>query len=522
MNDHSGEHESLWMATEIVPHFPPLNEDTTADVCIVGAGIAGISTAYMLSLEGKSVVVLDDGDIGSGETERTTSHLSNAFDDRYCEVARMHGEHAAQLIADSHSTAIARIEANAVKEKINCEFERLDGFLFVAPGESTAILERELEACHRAGLMDVEWVESAPINSFNTGPCLRFPRQGQMHPTKYLHGLAQAFVRRGGRIYCGTHVAKIESGDPGRVRTSSSRTVEASSVVVATNSPVNDKVAIHTKQAPYRTYVIGARIPRDSVRRALYWDTLDPYHYVRLQRNNDAFGEEYDVLVVGGEDHKTGQLPELGTPFANLENWARHRFPMMQDIEFRWSGQVMEPTDGLAFIGRNPGDTDNIYICTGDSGQGMTHGTIASILLTDLIAGRPNEWSTVYDPSRVTMKSVGEFARENLNVARKYGQWLLPGEVRTVDEIPPDSGAIIRRGMVKVAVYRSKNGELYEKSATCPHLGCILQWNNIEKSWDCPCHGSRFEKFGAVVNGPSIHDMKAVKSHFEEEVPREQ
>lgn len=519
MNDHAGEHESIWMTTSTAPHFPPLNEDTIADVCIVGGGIAGISTAYMLSLEGKSVVLLDDGDIGSGETERTTAHLSNAIDDRYFEIARMHGEHAAQLVADSHTTAISRIEANISKERIQCDFERLDGFLFVSPGESIAILERELEACHRAGMMDVEWVERAPVETFNTGPCLRFPRQAQFHPTKYLHGLALAVIRRGGRIYCGSHVVKIENGHPATVRTSAARTVEASAVVVATNSPVNDKVAIHTKQAPYRTYVIGARVPKNSVRRALYWDTMDPYHYVRIQPGREQ--DSFDFLIVGGEDHKTGQLPELGSPFANLETWARARFPAMDDIEFRWSGQVMEPADCLAFIGRNPGDAENIYICTGDSGQGMTHGTIASILLTDLISGRPNEWAKLYDPARVTMRSAGEFARENLNVARKYGHWFLPGEVASVNDIPPDSGAIIRRGLTKIAVYRSRNGEFYERSAVCPHLGCVVQWNNIEKTWDCPCHGSRFEKFGAVVNGPSIHDLKAVKSHFEEEVQRE-
>ncbi len=521
MNDHSGEHESIWMATSKVPQFPSLTEDTRADVCIVGAGMAGISTAYMLIREGKTVVVLDDGQIGSGETERTTAHISNAFDDRYFEGERMHGQRASQLVADSHTTAISRIEFNAFSEKIDCDFKRLDGFLFVPKGESTNILERELAACHRAGLMDVEWVERAPIDSFNTGPCLRFPRQGQFHPMKYMQGMAQAAVRKGARIYCGTHVKEIKSGSPAKIITTSGHTVEAASVVVATNSPVNDRVAIHTKQAPYRTYVIGARVPLGSVRMALYWDTLEHYHYVRLQHNVDQFGLEYDVLIIGGEDHKTGQLPELGTPFANLEKWAFERFPMIQGIEFRWSGQVMEPTDALAFIGLNPGD-ENIYICTGDSGQGMTHGTIASILITDLILGRQNDWAKVYDPSRVTIRAAGEFTRENLNVAKKYGQWLIPGEVASVDEIPPDSGAIIRRGLTKIAVYRSKNGELYEKSAVCPHLGCVLQFNNIEKTWDCPCHGSRFEKFGAVVNGPSIVDMKEVKSHFEDEVHHEQ
>jgi len=357
------------MKTADVPPFPALEQNLTCDVCVVGAGIAGISTAYLLSREGKSVVVLDDGQIAAGETERTTAHLTNAFDDRYCMMEKLHGERGAQLIADSHTTAIARIEANVLEEKIECNFQRLDGFLFVPNGQSKNILDDELAACHRAGLMDVEWVDRAPFDHFDTGSCLRFARQAQFHPLKYISALAEAITRDGGKIFCGTHVENIESGTPTSVTTDAGKVVHAAHLVVATNSPVNDKVAIHTKQAPYRTYVIGARIPRGSVRKALYWDTMNPYHYLRLQTKLTESGESaYDVLIVGGEDHKTGQPSELGAPFQNLEKWMREHFPMIEGIEFRWSGQVMEPVDGVAFIGRNPLDSDNVYICTGDSG----------------------------------------------------------------------------------------------------------------------------------------------------------
>jgi nitrite reductase/ring-hydroxylating ferredoxin subunit len=289
-------------------------------------------------------------------------------------------------------------------------------------------------------------------------------------------------------------------------------------------------VAMHTKQAAYRTYVIAARIPQGSVRRALYWDTLIPYHYVRTQTKTAPDGEVYDVLIVGGEDHKTGQpgevflegdefhkgrkSNEVSAPFMNLEKWTRERFPI-EEIEFRWSGQVFETVDHVAFIGRNPGNK-HVYIATGDSGMGMTHGTIASILLTDLIAGRPNEWESLYDPSRKTLRSMKQFARENLNVAGRYAEWLQKGEVSSVEEIAPDSGAVLRRGLSKLAIYRSKNGEIYECSATCPHLGCVVHWNNVEKTWDCPCHGSRFDKFGSVVNGPAISDLKVLKAREEE------
>ena len=281
--------------------------------------------------------------------------------------------------------------------------------------------------------------------------------------------------------------------------------------MVATNTPVNDLVAIHTKQAPYQTYVIGARVPRGSVTRGLYWDTPDPYHYVRIETVGEG-AKAYDLLIVGGEDHKTGQKDDAGRRFGALERWTRHRFPMVEGIEYRWSGEVMEPVDGLAFIGRNPMDSDNVFIATGDSGNGMTHGTIAGMLLTDMIVGRKNAWEKIYDPSRISLRSLGEFAKENLNVAVQYTDLVLAGDVDSVDEIKPNSGAIISRGLHKVAVYRDPDGEVHEFSAVCRHLGCIVNWNSLEKSWDCPCHGSRYDALGHVTQGPANSDLEEVKS----------
>ena len=267
--------------------------------------------------------------------------------------------------------------------------------------------------------------------------------------------------------------------------------------MVATNTPVNDWVAIHTKQVAYRTYVIGMKVAKGSVTKALYWDTPNPYHYVRLQDVGD-----HEVLIVGGEDHKTGQADDADERFARLEGWTRERFPAAEEVEFHWSGQVMEPIDGLAFIGRNPGD-QNIYVVTGDSGNGMTHGTIAGILLTDLIRGRENKWETLYDPSRISMKAAPEFAKEILNVTAQYGDYATAGDVDRVEEIAAGTGALMRHGLKKVAVYRDSHGELHKCSAICPHLGCIVDWNSAEKTWDCPCHGSRFDPYGKVLNGPA-------------------
>jgi glycine/D-amino acid oxidase-like deaminating enzyme/nitrite reductase/ring-hydroxylating ferredoxin subunit len=496
----NGRTTSLWMATTRMRQEDPLASDAHADVCIVGAGIAGLTTAYLLTREGKRVVVVDDGPTAGGETCRTTAHLVSALDDRFYHLEGLHGADGARLAAQSHAAAIDRIERIVDDERIDCDFVRLDGYLFVPPGDDLTQLDDELRAAHRAGLADVSRVDRAPVDTFDTGPALRFPRQGQFHVLKYLNALADAAKRKGARIYNGTHVHGIEGGTDAHVETSHG-VIRASAIVVATNSPVNDLVAIHTKQAAYRTFVVGARVKRGSVPQLLLWDTPDPYHYVRLQRVDG-----HDVLIVGGEDHKTGQANDAEARFDRLRQWTRERFPV-EDFEFQWSGQVMEPVDSLALIGRNPLDSDNVYVATGDSGNGMTHGTIAGMLLTDLIVGRENPWTNLYDPSRKTLGAIKEFARENVNVAAQYADLVTPGEVDDVKEIRPGEGAILRRGLTKVAVYRDDGGALHERSAVCTHLGCIVQWNSAERTWDCPCHGSRFHTDGHAVNGPAVQPL---------------
>ncbi len=366
-------------------------------------------------------------------------------------------------------------------------------------------------AVHKAGLTDIEKVERVPWDSYDTGPALRFPHQAQFHPLKYLAGLAKGIEANGGRIFTHTHATEIEGGKQARIDTSGGGVVTAGAVVVATNTPVNDRLSIHTKQAAYQSYVIGARIPLGSVTRGLYWDTPDPYHYIRIEtvgKGDDA----YDLLIVGGEDHKTGQEDDANKRFAALERWTRHRFPMVEAIEYRWSGEVMEPVDGLAFIGRNPSDEKNVFIATGDSGNGMTHGTIAGILLCDLIMGRKNPWESLYDPSRITLRSLPDFLKENLNVARQYADLVLGGDVKSSDEIKRGSGAVIARGLHKVAVYKDPKGEVCERSAVCPHLGCIVNWNTMENTWDCPCHGSRFDAKGKVFQGPANSNLEEQKA----------
>jgi glycine/D-amino acid oxidase-like deaminating enzyme/nitrite reductase/ring-hydroxylating ferredoxin subunit len=480
-------------------------------VCVIGAGIAGLTTAYLLTKEQKSVALVDDGSLAGGMTLVTTAHLSNAIDDRFVNIEYWHGEEGSRLAAESHTAAIHRIETIVDDLKIDCDFRRLDGYLFLAPGHEEKMLDDELAAARRAGVVGVEKLSQAPLE-YDTGPCLRFPNQGRIHPLKYLAAVAKAIKRRGCRIFTNTHVDQVEGGSPVKV-TAGRHEIRAGAVVVATNVPINDRLVIHTKQAPYMTYVIGAHVPRGSVTDALYWDTLTAYHYVRLQPLDDSDqsnGGPHDLLIVGGEDHKSGQADDTEQRHARLEAWARARFPQLQDVAFVWGGQCMETVDGLAFIGRNPLDEENVYVATGDSGMGITHGTIAGMLLTDLICGRENPWARLYDPRRKTLRAARAFAAEQANVALQYADWLTGSEVSSVEEIAAGSGAVMRRGVSKVAIYRDADGQIHERSAVCPHLGCIVQWNAAESTWDCPCHGSRFDPLGKVLNGPSNVDLRAV------------
>ena len=500
--------QSVWAETQM-PRCQRLSSNVEADVCIVGAGIAGLTTAYLLAQSGKSVVVLDDGPVASGMTQVTSAHLSDAIDDRFTRIERWHGERGAFLAAESHTAAISRIESIAHELGIDCDFVRLNGYLFLAPGDEQELLDKELAAARRAGLA-AEIITRAPMD-YDTGPAIQFPNQARFHPLKYLRGVADAIKQSGGRIFTNSHADHIEGGDKAHVDVGPHR-VSAGAVVVTTNCPVNDMFAIHTKQAPYMTYVIGARVPKGTVTDALYWDTLDAYHYVRLQPMPAANGHAaYDLLIVGGEDHKSGQADDTEQRHARLERWAEQHFPTMEGVEFTWAGQCMETIDGLAFIGRNPMDKDNVFIATGDSGMGLTHGTIAGMLLADLILEKRNPWETLYDPSRKPIRAAVNFTRESVNVAAQYLDWLTSGEVKSAHEIKPGNGAVLRRGLQKIACYRDGNGKVHEMSAVCPHLGCIVQWNGAEASWDCPCHGSRFDKHGKMINGPANVDLSPIE-----------
>jgi glycine/D-amino acid oxidase-like deaminating enzyme/nitrite reductase/ring-hydroxylating ferredoxin subunit len=541
----SGINLSSWFSNNTTSvKFEKLNKNISVDVVIVGGGIAGLSTAYILSKTGKLVAVIDDGYVGSGETGHTTAHITQALDDRYFNLEKMFGNEGARLAAESHTAAISFIETIVFEEKIECDFERLDGYLFLGPEDEKDTLQKELEATHRAGL-DTKLVIKPPITSSDLGASLRFPNQAQFHPLKYLQGLTKSILNRNGNIFTQTHVQDVSTNG---VKTSDGFQIDAKHIVIATNAPIVDKISkIYDKQVPFRTYAIAAKIKKGTVPKALYWDTgksdsksdIKPYHYVRIQNIDDTDNcdksnnselkainadSSYELLIIGGEDHKTGYESDMEERHSRIIDWAKQRFPI-QEVIHKWSGQVMEPIDSLAFIGLNPegnqgiesSTNNNIYICTGDSGNGITHGTIAGILISDLISGKQNKWSNLYDPSRnvnanqkkiknnykTNSNNSNQNKEDNLNTINKAQNQSF------IDSLLLEQGAIIEEDSENpIAVYKDKTGKINKFSAKCTHLGCTVTWNPLEKSFDCPCHGSRFLYSGKVINGPANSELE--------------
>ena len=496
---------SLWMGTKVLDDAPVLDKTEKADVVIVGSGIAGMSVAYEIARTGKDVVILDRGPIGKGMTSRTTAHLTAQCDDGFHQLIDRRGEEFAKAWYQSQAASIDRIEVNQKDLGINCDFRRLEGHLFHAPGTDLAIIDREYDATRAVG-MKVFREQGVPFAGQEETPSLRYPDQATFHPLKYLAGLAAAIRKAGGRFYADTTVENIEEDENGvTIMTASGHSVTAKHAVVATNSPINDRYAIHTKQAPYRTYAMAFSVRRGALPDGLYWDTLEAYHYVRLQP-----GRNSDYLIVGGGDHKTGEADDADARFLALEAWMRNLLPALGKEKHRWSGQIQDTIDYCAFIGLNPGNK-HTYVSTGDSGQGITHGAVAGVLISDLILKRESPWRDVYDPSRKPVMAVGTFASENLTVPKNFAEYVAPGEKSSWDELKPGEGAIVRKGLSKVAAYRDDQGKLFLRSARCPHLGCHVHWNSFERCWDCPCHGSQFAPDGTALNGPAFSALEEIK-----------
>lgn len=500
---------SLWMSVAVAGNARPLKGRKSGDTVIVGSGIAGLSVAYKLAVAGQSVIVVDRGPIAGGMTSRTTAHLAPICDDGVSQLTRLRGEDMARLFQQSQEAAVDRIEAIVKERNIACNFRRLDAFLFPALGmerkEAQDQLRREFDAVRKAGGA-VERVKGVPLKGFEDAPVLRYPRQATFHPLKYLNGLVKAIEERGGLIFSNSAVTEIEELDDSVRVTTGGGSVTAAHAVFATNAPINNRVALHSKMAPYRTYAMAFTLPRGTLPDALYWDLADPYHYVRL---NPGPGST-DYLIAGGADHKSGEADDGDVRFEAIEAWIRSLVPALGKEVNRWSGQVLDTIDYCGFIGSNPG-SKHVYVSTGDSGQGMTHGALAGILLKDLIVSGTSPWHPVYDPSRIPVGGIANFVSENVTAIKNFAEYLLPGELGGIAELKPGEGGIIRDGMRKIAACRDLDGKVHLCSAVCTHLGCHLHWNSTEQCWDCPCHGSHFAPGGAVLNGPAIAPLEKVQ-----------
>ena len=498
---------SPWLEGVTLASTKPLSHTEGCDVCVVGGGIAGLTTAYLLAESGRSVVLLEANDtVASGETAFTTAHLSWVIDDRFAHLASVRGDDVARIGAGSHRSAIDFIREVVTRERIDCDFERVDGYLFNGETNVSIDLDREEESLRKLGI-EYERVAASPLPGLTAGPCLRFAGQAQFHPLKYLAGLTTALHERGGVIHTGTRVESISGGTPCQVKTSNGQTLSAKAVVVATGSPFDSGVVLHTKLAAYNTYAVGLEVPAGTVPHALFWDMEDPYHYVRVQPGGT--GSSTDLLIVGGEDHKTGQADDQAARWDRLVAWTRKRVPQAGAVKHHWSGQVFETPDGLGLIGRAPWG-ENIYVITGDSGMGMTHGTLGGRLVTTLIRGESDPLARVFDPNRWMPGALKTLFQENANVVAQYTDWLTGGDVSSIDQIPPGQGAVVRCGLTKHAVYRDEKGTATEMTSVCPHMGGLVRWNPGEKTWDCPCHGSRFSATGEVMHGPAVEGLKLV------------
>jgi glycine/D-amino acid oxidase-like deaminating enzyme/nitrite reductase/ring-hydroxylating ferredoxin subunit len=492
------------MEVEVAPNATPLQGDKECDVVIIGAGIAGISTAYELATEGARVLVIDRGKIAGGITARTTAHLAPLCDDLTSAMIGLRGEEISRLFYESQAAAIDRIEKIQNKESIDCDFRRLDGYLFQALNTDSKIIEDELDAVRKVGA-PVHRLVGVPFSHCEQQHVLRYPRQGTFHPLKYLKALAATVEAKAGTLHADTVVESIEERDDGKVVVSTAGgKVVARAAVVATNSPIMDRFALHTKMAPYRSYAMAFSIRKGAIPDALYWDTLDPYHYVRLQPGE----RQTDHLIVGGGDHKSGEADDAEVRFQALEAWTRNLIPAVQEVTHRWSGQILDTIDYAGFIGKNPG-SENIYVHTGDSGQGITHGVVGAMINSALIQGRGSKWAEVYAPSRKTPAAIGNFVKENITAVKNFAEYLAPGELSAVSDLKAGHGAIIRHGLSKIAAYRDSAGKLYARSAACTHIGCHLHWNSFETCWDCPCHGSHFAFDGTPLNAPAVSPLAA-------------
>jgi glycine/D-amino acid oxidase-like deaminating enzyme/nitrite reductase/ring-hydroxylating ferredoxin subunit len=488
----------VWYEGAEALQLPPLDGDTSCDVCIVGAGITGLTLAHQLVAAGRSVVVVEARTVAGGVTGRTSGHLTAVLDRDLVSLRRKFGQEGLLSVLQGSMAAIDHIEQVCRAEGMQSAFRRVPGTRYSEKSDEADTLRAETEVARACGL-DASFHEAAELPFARAA--MRVENQGQLNAVWYTRGLARAIVARGGRIFEDTRVVGVQDGPTCVVETERGR-VTAGAVVLASHTPISLRVPMHTRIAPYMSYVLGATLTGPPPA-GLWWDTMEPYHYTRTCELPDG----RTILVIGGEDHKTGQEPDTRARYTALETYARARFPIAQ-VEYAWCDEVFESTDGLPYIGRL-GTHENLYAATGYAGNGLTFGTLGALGLANLLLGGEGKAIAHVRPQRVGgLGALGDYAKENANVAwHMVADRLRAGG--SLDDLPNGEGRTVRVGTQSVAVFRDDRGVLHTRSAVCPHLGGVVQWNRADCTWDCPLHGSRFAATGEMIEGPATRDLPA-------------
>lgn len=505
MAERDGNHESIWQSGLTGTNYPPeiFNPQKTYDVLIAGGGITGLTTALLLQKQGKSCLIAEARSIGFGTTGGTTAHINTFADTTYAEVEKGFGEEAAVLFAKAIRGAVRTIEDFVYTYNIACDFELKTGYVYAENEKQAKELDELYESALKAGVA-ARVVPKAPT-PLPTAKVVEFEHQAQFHPLKYLSALYLEFIKLGGVVLEHTLIQEIRSEEHLHLAIAPDARIHAKNVVYATHIPPGGVNLLHFLCAPYRSYVLAVTLKNDLYPEALLYDMQDPYHYFR---SHTIDGKKY--LIVGGNDHKTGHSsPERA--FQELEAYVRGYYDV-DTVAYRWSSQYYVPADGLPYVGPLPGASPGIYVATGYNGNGMMLGTMSAKILTDLIAGNENRLSDLFDPSRIKpLAGIGEAVRENADVIYHFIlDRFAVHALTSVNELANDSGIVAEMEGKKIAVYKDKEGNVSALNPVCTHAGCVVNWNNEEKSWDCPCHGARFDTHGKVLTGPARKNLTPI------------
>jgi len=504
--ERDGQRTSIWQATvkpstvQIDNHS--LSANNKYDVVIAGAGITGIVTGLLLQLAGKNVMIAEAHTIGFGTTGGTTAHINTFLDVPYYQIAKNFNEEVATEVAKAVANALALIKQNVNQFNINCEYIEQDGYLYAQDEKQEEELQKIIASCKKVGV-EVSSCENIPV-PIKFLSAAKFSGQASFHPLTYLFHLADIFSKAGGTILEDCRIIDLEENDKTvTVKTSLDKTFIAKDFIYCTHIPPGTNV-LHFMSAPYRSYAMAVKLSDENYPSGLVYDLYNPYHYFRTQ---EIDGQKY--MIAGGEDHKTGHEENTAKCFENLEKYLRENFAI-ERISYKWSSQYFEPADGLPYIGILPSYKKHVYTATGYGGNGMMYSHIAAKILTGMITGKSSGHEDLFNPARVKpIASFSNVVKEGADVTLNLLKTILPAEkIKGLDEIGNDEAKIINYDGNTIAAYRDEKGHLYMVNPTCTHLGCTVGWNNEEKSWDCPCHGARYNCKGEVLTGPAVKDLE--------------